>query len=217
MKPVPATVLAAAIVLAAQSVQAATVEYRVLVNNVEGSSHLLQPNSTNTLTIQARVTNNTVADLGATGGLKSFGINLDQPGTVLGFTPRPASPSNWNSTINASYATRFRGTLGTNGAQIGDVLSIAGANAGEVDEITGTIAADTFETLASGPFTIGASGSTTLTIDTQDVAFVTGFETSVVQTAANIPNIALSIGVVPEPTSLALVALGGLAMLRRKK
>ena len=155
---------------------------------------------TTALSLPSGVAVNTTIELhcntedGLTNGMVLFGGMVDCYGSSAGVLPQSA----------VVYAPAWAGMSMFDGAALHSLFAMMGDGPG--DCLIATLDVPTAG-LADGVYTVSAAGGTMPTVMTDAVGAAVPTTTT---------DLVITVGVVPEPATLGLLVLGGLAVLRRR-
>ena len=208
-------VVCAVAALAMGTVNAATMEYRILVNGAVAAKHDLAPGSTNTLAVEGRVLDNILTGT-TNGGIFQAAVNIDAATDgVVTFAEEQGflgGTGNWESTFNADLTTALKGVLGGNGYSV--FAQTGAVNPGSYAQKATAIGATDWANLFSGQFTI-AGGETVL--DLTAIAsenLIANFSGSLgARNPETVVGTSTVVSAVPEPATLAMAGLGAIGML----
>jgi hypothetical protein len=194
---------------------AATIEYRVLINDVLAPSHVLA-SGTHNLKVEGRVLDNVVTGANM-GGFIQASFDLEDSANLIkwkegvGFLGAPSGA--WDSTANAKFGNHNAGVLQDNGTNVlQETSSILQAN---WNADFGAVGANEWSTIATGQFDYTQGAPTTLTLASSvavnSIATLNGAAIGG-KAPDGVTGYSTVIGI-PEPATLAMAGLGLIGMM----
>lgn len=209
-------IVCAVAALAVGVANAATMEYRMLINGTQADSHVLVAGSTNTLAIEGRVLDNILTGT-TNGGIFQAAVNIDAATDgVLEFVQEEGflgGTGNWESTFNPDLTTALKGVLNGNGYSV--FAQTGAVNPGSYAQKATAVGATDWSSLFSGQFKyLGGLTVLNLTAIPSEnlVASFSGSLGARNPEAVNVVGNGTVIGV-PEPATFAMAGLGAIGML----
>ena len=169
-----------------------------------------QPANDTSLNSNPRFGNNINNSGGVIGGQKPGFIVLDDSTPDPGYVEFAISATDAGTVLNLTSLT-FDAVRGTNGTAVRSYVVDASVDGGVFFELDSQEIAANLASATPSSFSIDLSGAAYQGVDSFTIRFSDPDDT------IEISNLAINGEVVPEPGSLALLALGGLCVLRRRR
>jgi hypothetical protein len=199
---------------------AATIEFRILIDGVHGSAHIISP-GVHQLTVEGRVTGNEIVP-GVWGGFIQTSFSaMDSANAVIwdespGFVGAPSGK--WDSSVNADLTQHFPGSL-TN-AKSDFLEDTAAMSPADWNEKFGAVGANVFSFISTGKFFWNGTTTTLSTQTSPNINLVATLKGSNI--GAINPQVSFGDSTIlqtPEPTAalLSIYAVGFQVLLMRQR
>lgn len=207
--------LALSVALVGSAVSAATVEYRILINDSQGTEFNPAPGPVK-VTVQGRVTENEVVP-GTPGGFIQASFNLEDSENALtweqgtGFLGNPNGL--WKSTQNAAFGNHNAGALTDSFSNV--VQETSSVLPASWDTQFGAVGANVWSDIAWGNATWNGVLTTLSVTSSNDVNLVAFLNNGAVGGRAPDASLggSVQLGVIPEPATFAMAGMGLIGLI----